>query len=142
MGFKALRIMLGLEVLLLFVQFWLGMYVNLYVNLPVFGAQDFSSYVGGQDVLVHIAVGVSILVLAALILSYGSRLRKLQVNLLASFGLVFVILAPLTGATFLFRDQDNVLSMAMATNFLLAFTVFLTVFHLVDKLISEKKSLQ
>jgi hypothetical protein len=35
MGSKAFRIMLGLEVLLLFIQFWLGMYVNLFVDLPL-----------------------------------------------------------------------------------------------------------
>jgi hypothetical protein len=133
MGSKAFRIMLGLEVLLLFIQFWLGMYVNLFVNLPLYKGQDFSSYVGGQEVIAHIAVGISILLLAGLILSYGSRLKKLQVTLLATFGVVFVILAPLTGATFLFRDQDNVLSMAMAINFLLAFTVYLAIFYLVDR---------
>jgi len=133
MGSKAFRIMLGLEVLLLFIQFWLGMYVNLFVDLPLVKAQDFSSYAGGQDVIAHIAVGISILLLAGLILSYGSRLKKLQVTLLATFGVVFVISAPLTGATFLFRDQDNVLSMAMAINFLLAFTIYLAIFFLVDR---------
>lgn len=133
MGSKAFRIMLGLEVLLLFIQFWLGMYVNLFVDLPLVKAQDFSSYAGGQDVIAHIAVGISILLLAGLILSYGSRLKKLQVTLLATFGVVFVISAPLTGATFLFRDQDNVLSMAMAINFLLAFTIYLAIFYLVDR---------
>jgi hypothetical protein len=134
MDFKAFRIMLSLEVLLLFIQFWLGMYVNLFVNLPLYKAQDFSSYAGGQEVISHIAVGVTIFLLAGLILSYGSRLKKLQINLLATFGVVFVILAPLTGATFLFRDQDNILSMAMAISFLLAFTVYLAIFYLVDKL--------
>jgi len=134
MGSEAFKIILGLEVLLLFIQFWLGMYVNLFVNLPLYRAQDFSSYAGGQYVIAHIAVGVSILLLAGLILSYGSRLKKLQVNLLATFGVAFVILAPLTGATFLFRDQDNVLSMAMAINFLLAFTVYLAIFYFADKL--------
>jgi hypothetical protein len=133
MGLKAFRIILVLEVLLLFIQFWLGMYVNLFVNLPLHNAQDFSSYVGGQDVIAHIAVGIVILLLAGLILSYGSRLRKLQVTLLAVFGVIFVILAPLTGATFLFQDQDNVLSMAMAINFLLAYTVYLVIFYLVDR---------
>jgi hypothetical protein len=133
MGSNAFRIMLGLEVLLLFIQFWLGMYVNLFVNLPLVKAQDFSSYAGGQDVIAHIAVGILILLLAGLILSYGSRLKRLQVTLLATSGVVFVILAPLTGATFLFRDQDNVLSMAMAINFLLAFTIYLAIFYLVDR---------
>jgi len=60
-------------------------------------------------------------------------LKNFRLTLLATFGVVFVILAPLTGATFLFRDQDNVLIDGYGNNFLLAFTIYLVIFYLVDR---------
>ena len=47
MGFKAFKILLGIESILLFVQFWLGMSINLFVSMPLYTPQDFSGYAGG-----------------------------------------------------------------------------------------------
>jgi peptidoglycan/LPS O-acetylase OafA/YrhL len=134
MGFQVFKILLAIEVLLLFVQFWLGMSINLYVSLPMYTPQDFAGYMGGQEVLAHIVSAIVILVLAGLILSYGSRLESHRVIVFSSVGLSFAIIAALTGATFMFKGQDNSLSMAMAMSFLLAFAVYVSEFFLVDAL--------
>ena len=139
MGFKALKILIAVEILLLFIQFWLGMYLNLFAEMPLNQDQNLSSY-SGLEVSLHIAVGVSVLVFAGLILSYGSRFRRLQITVLSAFGLVFATLAPLAGATFLFKDQDHVLSMAMAASFLIAFALYLSLFYLIEKLQSQRHS--
>ena len=46
MGFKLFKILLSVEVVLLFVQFWLGMSINLFVAVPLRTASNFSSYSG------------------------------------------------------------------------------------------------
>jgi hypothetical protein len=92
MGFKFFKIVLGVEVVLLFIQFWLGVSINLFVKLPLNTAQDFSSYSGGTEVLAHIINGIQVLALAELILSYGSRLRNARISALSALGLVFVII--------------------------------------------------
>jgi hypothetical protein len=134
MGYKLLKILIGLQVILLFVQFWLGMNLNLFVAVPLKSPQNFSSYSGGYELLAHIVIGVTIFVLAGLLLSYGSRLRSRYLSALSVFGLVFAIIAPATGVTFTLSGQDNSLSLAMAMSFLIAFAVYLSGFYLVDKL--------
>jgi hypothetical protein len=113
MGYKLLKILLGLQVILLFVQFWLGMNLNLFVAVPLKSPQNFSSYSGGYELLAHIVNGVTIFVLSGLILSYGSRLKSWYLSALSVVGLVFAIIAPATGATFTLSVQDNSLSIAM-----------------------------
>ena len=84
--------------------------------------------------LAHIVNGISILVLSGLILSYGSRLRSSRVIALSAAGLVFAVIAAATGATFMLRGQDDSLSLSMAMSFLLAFAVYLSEFHLIEKM--------
>ena len=103
MSLKFFKILLSVEVILLFVQFWLGMSINLFVTVPLNSASNFSSYSGGSEVLAHMFNGVLVLALAGLILSYGSRLRLIRVSALSVVGVVFGVVAAVTGAKFLFR---------------------------------------
>ena len=140
MSFKFFKILLGVEVVLLFVQFWLGMSINLFVAVPLRTASNFSSYSGGEEVLAHMVNGVLVLALAGLILSYGSRLRLVRVSVLSVVGVVFAVVAAVTGATFLFRIQDDNLSLVMAVSFILVYTVCLSLFFLVDKVHASGKA--
>jgi hypothetical protein len=133
MGFKLFKILLSVEVVLLFVQFWLGISINLFVAIPLRTASNFSSYSGGEEVLAHMVNGVLVLAFAGLILSYGSRLRLIRVSVLSVVGVVFAVVAAVTGATFLFRMQDDNLSLTMAVSFILVYTVCLSLFFLVEK---------
>jgi len=140
MGFKFFKILLGVEVVLLFVQFWLGMSINLFVAVPLHTASNFSSYSGGAEVLAHMVNGVLVLALAGIILSYGSRLRLIRVSVLSVVGVVFAVVASVTGATFLFRMQDDNLSLAMSVSFIVVYTVCLSLFFLVDNVRAAGKA--
>jgi hypothetical protein len=130
---KVFRILLTAEVILLFVQFWLGMSINLFVLLPPNSAQNFAGYSGGTEVLTHIISGVLILALAGLILSYGFRLKSSFITILSVLALVFASVAVSTGATFALRLRDDSLSMAMAMSFLIVFIIYFSEFYLVGK---------
>lgn len=132
MGYILLKSLIATCVILLLVEFWLGMNLNLFVSLPNPLPSNFS-YNGGAELLAHVGVGITIFVLASLILSYGSRLRNLLFTSLSAMGFVFAIVAPATGATFSLRGQDDVLSLAMAMSFIIIFAVFLSEFFLIDK---------
>jgi hypothetical protein len=134
MGFSLLKSMLAAGVILLFVQFWLGMNLNLFVSLPMRLPSDFFSYSGGDELFAHIFVGVAVFVLAGLILSYGSRLRNIRFLTLSTIGFAFAIIASATGATFALRGHDDILSLSMAMSFLLVFAVFLAEYFLLDKI--------
>ena len=134
MGFSLLKSMLATGVVLLFVQFWLGMNLNLFVSLPIRLPSDFFSYSGGDELFAHVFVGVAVFVLAGLILSYGSRLRNIRFLALSAIGFIFSFVAVATGATFALRGHENIISLAMGMSFLLVFAVFLAEYFLLDKI--------
>jgi hypothetical protein len=134
MGYRLLKSILATGVVLLFVQFWLGMNLNLFVSLPMRLPSDFFSYSGGYELFAHIFVGVAVFVLSGLILSYGSRLRNIRFSTLSVIGLVFSLVAVATGATFALRGHDDIISLAMGMSFLLVFALFLAEYFLLDKI--------
>jgi hypothetical protein len=133
MGYSILKSMIATGVVLLFVQFWLGMNLNLFVFLPMRLPSDFFSYSGGDELLVHVFVGVAVFVLAGLILSYGSRLRNIRFSALSAIGFIFSLVATATGATFALRGHENIISLGMAMSYLLVFAVFLAEYFLLEK---------
>ena len=130
MGFKFFKILVGVEIVLLFIQFWLGMSINLSVKLPLYTALSFSSYSGGTEVLAHIINGILILGVAGVILSYGYRLKRPHISALSAPGAVFAVVAVATGATFALRGQDDSLSLTMAMSFIIIYTIYLSQFYL------------
>ena len=130
---KVFKILLATEIILLFIQYWLGMSINLFVLLPVSSAQNFAGYSGGNEVLSHIINGVLILAFAGLILSYGSRLKNRVISVLSIIALIFAVVAVSTGLTFAFSLRDDNLSLTMAVSFLVVFIAYFSEFHLVGK---------
>ena len=131
---KVFKIMLTVECVLLFIQFWLGMSVNLFVIVPLSSAFSFSSYSGGYEVFAHLVNGVLVLAISGLILSYGFRLESRFISALSSLAVVFTVIAAATGATFALEGQNNSLSMAMAMSFLIIYTVYFSEFYLVGRI--------
>jgi hypothetical protein len=134
MDFKIFKILLTVELVLLFVQFYLGMTVNLFVSLPSTHPMNFSSYSGGSYVYVHIINGLLALAIAALILSYSFRLKNAFISVLSVVALTFAVVAAATGYAFVLGGQNNSLSMSMAVSFLIIYTIYLAEFYLVGKL--------
>lgn len=133
MSYGLLKSMLAVGLILLFVQFWLGMNLNLFVSLPTRLPSNFFSYSGGDELLAHVVIGMTILVLAGLILSYGSRVRNIRFSALSTIGFIFALVAPATGATFALQSHGDILSLAMAMSFLIVFTIFLASYFLLDR---------
>jgi hypothetical protein len=138
MGYRLLKSMLATGVVLLFLQFWLGMNLNLFVSLPIRLPSNFFSYSGGDELFAHVFVGVAVFVLAGLILSYGSRLRNIRFSTLSVIGFVFALIAVAAGAAFTLRGHEDIISLGMSMSFLIVFIVFLEEYFLLEKINCRK----
>ena len=138
MDFKAFKILLAAEVVLLFIQFWLGVSISLFVSIPLLSPFNFSSYSGGLEVLAHIVNGIFVMALAALILIYSVRLGRIFVSALSTAALVLVIVASERGMVFALLGHDSTDSLEMATSFLAAYTIYLAMFYLAERMLPRK----
>ena len=126
------RIMVIIILVLLTLQFELGMTVNLTPSLPDIPAFSFS-FSGiadalqkiGPVALAHASLGL-FLVLASLINLIAVSVSRVKgAVVFSALGLLTIALASLTGAGFVLSGfQDDGLSHGMATNFLLSYIFF------------------
>ncbi len=130
--FRWLRVVVILTLVILALQFELGMAINLSPNLPSLSGFIFSVPLILQALqkigivgLLHAGTGISILLLAIinLVLALSSRMRRLWIfgvlAFLSTFGAVS------TGLLFVLSGfQNDGYSHGMATNFLLTFSFF------------------
>ncbi|MCL4349356.1 hypothetical protein [Ferroplasma acidiphilum] len=107
---------------LLFIQFILGMYVNLYVSFPplnnvahLAGKSFPSNYI---VVMVHMMFGFLILIVAFILLLLSVKIRNSKLVLSSAISLVFVIVAGISGLLFLFNEA-NLYSLIMAISFII-----------------------
>ena len=115
--------MVTLLFLFLFIQFLLGMYINLFVAIPVmsqFFMMGYGPYSGFQIVMVHMFLGILIgfISLGILFLSAGTGQRNILMGAIGLF--LSILLAGIDGLFFLFDGQNNVNSYLMSTGFILA----------------------
>ncbi|HLX49931.1 MAG TPA: hypothetical protein VKS82_16495 [Streptosporangiaceae bacterium] len=102
---------------MLIVQFGLGVGVNLYVSLPAAGSggrkvsQAFSN---GPLLVLHVAVGLLLIVAAISLLVRAIVARHVPVIVASAVGLLAIIFAATQGFSFV-HDSTNAASMAMAT---------------------------
>ncbi len=130
-AFKSLKAVTIVILVLLAVQYELGMEVNFADPSPItpfaFSLPGVSEALRGAGLaaLLHAGLGgfLSLLSLVSLVLSLKSRLRSLQVfGVLGSLG---ILLAAAGGLLFVLSGfQDNRLSHAMADDFILAFVFY------------------
>ncbi|MCL4335194.1 MAG: hypothetical protein M1402_03765 [Candidatus Thermoplasmatota archaeon] len=117
----------------LFIQFLLGMYINLFVSIPVmspFFMMGYGPYGGFPIVMAHMFLGILIglVSLGILFLSIGTGSLR---TLLSAIGLFLsVLLAGIDGLLFLFNGQNNINSFLMSTGFILSllFAVLLLIY--------------
>jgi len=133
MDFKAFKILLAAEVVLLFIEFWLGVSINLFVSIPKLTPLNFSSYSGGSEVLAHITNGILVIALAALIVSYSIKLRSLLISALSVVALVFAVVASERGMEFALVGHNYTLSLEMAISFLIVYTLYFIEFYVVER---------
>lgn len=131
MDYSILRKLLGIEIVLLFAQFLMGMSSNLFVIIPINASFDFLSYAGGLDVLAHIVNGSLILFFGFMVIWFSYKAKNFLVLKLSVLAVVLAITAVACGTIFLevfsvpsLYNSGNDFSMAMAMSFLIVFTVF------------------
>ncbi len=119
-GLPSMVIMLFL---FLFIQFLLGMYINLFVTIPAvspFLMMGYGPYGGFPVVMVHMFLGILIglISIGILFLSIGSGQKKILASAIGLF--LSILIAGIDGLFFLFDGQNNINSYLMATGFILA----------------------
>ena len=134
----------GLQVLLilLLVQFVLGMYLNLYTDLPKTHPGTQGSYAasipwalaGGAGIAlaVHIAVWIFLTIGSLAMLVRGIMSRRKALILGTSLGLLFILSASSGGLAFLNQGGENRESFIMAIGFIMAFIAYSLALYKVD----------
>lgn len=131
---KLLRGGLVTMLVLLVVQFTVGMYLNFYVQLPDNHPGTGDSYApsipwalagnGSLALAIHVAVWI-LLTLGAIALVVRGIMSKRKAFIWGnSLGLLFILMAGSGGLTFLNRGGDDKESFMMAIGFLLAFIAY------------------
>lgn len=120
--------LVSLELLLLAIQFVLGMFVNLFVTLPspvfgMYGMMQLMVNPGMPAVMGHLVGGMVLGGLAILTFA-GSTVTRNRLLIATTGGtLASVVGAGISGMEFLFSGQNNAFSYGMSVGFLLAFTL-------------------
>ena len=103
---------------LLFIQFWLGMSLNLFVDIPRGIFLNFFSYSGGIEVLAHIINGL-------LILGVSLAILRQKSDRLSFLGTLSVAAAIVAGIVYILNTYEvPPYSIAMAMSFITAYTIF------------------
>lgn len=129
---KFLRVMVGITLILLAIQYELGMVVSLSPALPELPAFGFSLlkisdalHLAGSVTLAHAALGsfLTLVSILTLFLSLRSKIRSVQ--WFGSLGFVSIASAAAGGVLFTLSGfQEDHFSLAMASDFILAFIFY------------------
>ncbi len=108
------------QVILLVVQFLLGMDTNLYVNVPTTLTSTFWTDPSTWIIRFHMIVGTLILLIGIYLVVKMSAVKNRMVVGATLSGLFWVIVAYASGLAFLFGGANNIFSFTMAIGFLFA----------------------
>lgn len=136
---KSLRVMVVTTLILLTIQYELGMDINLSPNLPELRPFGFSLmkisdalHLAGPVALAHAGLGsfLTLMSILTLILSLRSKIKSVQI--FGSLGFLTILLALTSGVLFTVSGfQEDPYSLMMASNFMLTFIFyFLELFFL------------
>lgn len=131
-NYKTLQKWIIVVGVLLFIQYWLGMVINLFAMIPNNSPLVFISYSGGFEVLAHIINGFLILIFSLIIILYSIKLTKSYFSKLSLLGTLFVISGIIMGLIFILGGMNNSFSIAMAMIFITTFSLYFYEFHLVS----------
>ena len=118
---------------LLFIQYWLGMVINLFSNIPDTNPLNFFSYSGGIEVFAHITNGILIVIVSLIIVLYCIKLTNSLFSKISIVGTLFIISAIISGFIFILRGMDDSFSIAMAMIFISVYSLYFYEYHLISK---------
>ena len=131
-NYKTLKKWIIVAGVLLFIQYWLGMVINLFAMIPNNSQLAFISYSGGFEVLAHIINGFLILIVSLIIILYSIKLTKSYFSKLSLLGTLFIISGIIMGLIFILGGMNDSFSIAMVMIFLTTFSLYFYEFHLVS----------
>lgn len=132
-SFKTLKKWIIIVGVLLFVQYWLGMVINLFAMIPSNSSLAFLSYSGGFEVFAHIINGFLILIISIIIIYYSTKLTNSYFSKFSLLGTLFVISGIIMGLIFILGGMNNSFSIAMAMIFITTYSLYFYEFHLISK---------
>jgi len=122
---------LGLAVImvLLFIQFIIGIFINLYVSFPPLNSISHiapaafpSNYITVMfhmmPVMFHMMLGFLILIVSFIMLLLSIKIQNSKLVLSSGISFIFVIIAGVSGFLFLFNEY-NLYSLIMAVSFII-----------------------
>jgi len=104
--------------ILLALQFLLGMYINLYVSFPPLNEMHFHFPANYITVMIHMLLGFLILIVSFILLLLAVRMNDIKIIISGTLGFVFVVVAGLSGFIFLFNEY-NIYSFLMSFSFII-----------------------
>lgn len=130
MSYERSRVLLSRAMMpLLIIQFLTGTYVSLFTVFPASSStvnpleQIFTN--GLLLLAAHVVLGFIILLIGIALLALGAFLRQRLSLLLASFGLVAILISILTGMAFVLGGySDNTLSYLMSVGFIFSIAIY------------------
>lgn len=128
--FKTLRVMVVSTLILLSVQYELGMYINLSPNLPELAPFGFSLmkisealHLAGPAALAHAGLGSLLTLLSTFTLIFSLKSKVKSVQIVGGLGFITMLVAMAGGILFTLSGfREDHYSLAMASNFILTFT--------------------
>lgn len=131
---RLIRVLAGITLTVLFMQFLLGMWLNLFASFPTVSFQSGSMmssmmgfmFSGGMfELMGHMMIGFLLLALSIIALGVSLSLGKIGISLLGLAGFGSILLAGISGLGFMFSGfQNNTYSYLMAVSFIFAFAVY------------------
>jgi hypothetical protein len=131
---QSLRRLVVAEAILLYIQFWLGMSLNLFIPVPSSTPFDFLGYDEGVILLAHILNAFLILIVGSYIAYIISRDGGRWLNIQSLLTGIFVVVALIAGFVFILAGQDDSFSMTMAMSFISVFTVYFAMIYQIGKM--------
>ena len=122
-------------IILLVLQFLLGIYINLYVSFPPISELHLHFPANYIIVMIHMMLGFLILIASFILMLLAIRINDIKMIISGALGFVFVIVAGLSGFIFLFNEY-NIYSFLMAFSFII---VVLSEFYYLYRLSLIKK---
>ncbi len=105
---------------ILVLQFFLGMYVNLFVSFNAINSLSMIMFNIPMIIMIHMMMGFLILGLSIFIFMLSVMKQNNLLSIIAFISIILVIIAGVSGIEFLF-SENNIFSYSMALSFIILF---------------------
>ena len=119
---KSITRAIFMMIAVLVLQFFLGMYVNLFVSFNVINSLSMIVFNIPMIIMIHMMVGFLILGLSIFIFMSSVMKHDNMLSVMAFISIILVIVAGISGIEFLF-SENNIFSYSMSISFITLFLI-------------------